>query len=380
MPSFYASDAVVRHVQNGGHALSKAYYIYTEEEAAERFSGILDETNWIIRALPIILEIEGHITYAVSASQAPFQVVHLGNGSFVVLIGWQAFYFLYRLCLRTQSLGPLAQELDLLEINCEKDYGRMFLLDIVKDFTFNTDNFSHYLNRHQSNIVFEAAYTFIVGHEIAHASHGHLEFIASDDFQQFCSDESDRNFTLRTLEMDADCSGTTSVVDIFERYANIACKTLPAGMTPEALRLLIRKRYIAGMLIALLYLDALSSNFAPVAYPISYARFLAASKVAQITLSRMDADADSIPDLIRQRIASAFERLSGDISTLGHPIASNVMNIEDPDNPQYLYNHIGIAAGEDHLEPLLGRWARIRPFLEKYQRGGRLAPARVPPC
>ncbi|CAN7303989.1 hypothetical protein [Mesorhizobium sp. LjNodule214] len=361
--------------------MSKAYYIYTEEEAAEPFYAVLHETSWIMEALPIILSIKGEISFAVAASQAPYQVVHLGNGSFVVLIDRRAFYMLLGLCLRIQSLPPLAQVLDIAEIDCDKDYQGMLLADIVKNFTFHADPNLPYARNINCRIVYQAANTFIVGHEIAHISHGHLEFRASSDFLEFCKDESDRNLTLRTLEMDADSSATTSVIEVFERLIDhvIASGRLPAHTTPEAVRLSVRKQYVAGMFIALLHMDALSSNFAPVAYPISYARFLTTSGVAQIALALKEPDAASIPDLIRQRIVAVFERLSGDISTLGHPIASNVTMYDESQNPHYFYDELGIVAGEAHLMPLYSRWARIRPFLEKYQRGGRLAPAQATP-
>jgi hypothetical protein len=382
MHSFYAQDDVVRRIQNGGCALSRAQHVYTEQEAAEPFFAVVKEISWIIGALQSTLSIRGSINFAVVMSLAPYQVVYLGDESFVVLIDQRAFYMLLTLCTRTQSLSPLAQELGFSPIDCDKDYRGSFLLDIVKSFTFHTNDVSPYIGANVSALIYQAANTYIVGHEIAHISHGHLDFKASSDFQDFCKDENDRNLTLRTLEMDADSSATTSVLDVFEQHINyvIASRNFPSHITTEALRLSMRKQYVTGMLIALLYMDALSSNFAPVAHPISYARFLTTTMVTKSVLSRVDAEAASIPDLMRQHIVSAFAKLSGDISTLGYPIASNVMMIDgDVNKPQYLYNEIGVAAGLAQLEPLHRRWARIRPLLEKYLRGGRLAPAQAIP-
>jgi len=329
MASHYASDEIIREIMNGGRAASKAQYIYTEAEATEWFSGVLHEINWIFEAIPAILAIKGNIFFATVASLTPYQVVHLGNGTFVVLVDQRAFYMLLTLCHRVQTLSPFSDHFGFGSVDCGKDYEGKFLLDIVKDFVFHTEDVTPYLQAAQSRLIYQAANTFIMGHEIAHVSHGHLEFLASKDFAQFATSVEDRNFTMRTLEMDADSSATTSVIDVFERHLDhvLASRTPPSGKSAadvrrsvrashqpriRALRVRarekapgrpthssvhrrrrsspgsgksaadvrrsVREQYVVGMFIALLYMDALSSNFAPAAYPISYARFLTTSR------------------------------------------------------------------------------------------------------
>jgi hypothetical protein len=60
-------------------------------------------------------------------------------------------------------------------------------------------------------------------------------------------------------------------------------------------------------------------------------------------------------------------------------MATNVLISEEGNSPVALYNDFGIAAGQAHLLPLLGRWARLRPHLEPFVRGGKLAPSAAEP-
>jgi hypothetical protein len=311
-----------------------------------------------------------------------YQASYLGDDIFIVLVDQRAFYYLLTLCLRIQSLPPLARTLGLTPVPVEKNYRGKYLLDIVKDIVFHTEDVSSLIQQNPSRLVYQAANTFIIGHEVAHVSHGHLDFLASNDFASFSTSECDKNLTLSTLEMDADSSATSSVFDLFEQLVdrNIEAGRVQADISPNEYRVGTQKQYILGMYSALLYMDALSSNFFPVGHPIGYARFLTTSRVAEIVFASRFPESLYIPEFIRHQLVESFISLSGDISTLGHPIASNVMIIEDdPETPRYEYHEIGVAAGLSHLEPLYGRWSRLRPFLEKHQRGGRLAPASAAP-
>lgn len=380
MATRYASDDIVRNIFNAGRALSRAQYIYTEEEAREPVFAVLHEINWIVEALPAILSIRADVYFAVVISQAPYQVTHLGDGTFVVLVDQRAFYMLLTLCMRIQTLSPFCNHFGFSSVNCDKDYAGKFLLDIAKDFVFHTSDVALLLKPEQSRLVYQAANTYIIGHEIAHVAHGHLDFKASSEFLQFAVSADDRNLTLRTLEMDADSCATTSVFDVFERHLGRVLQStqLSVEKSPDDIRLSVREQYVAGVFIALLYMDALSDNFVPAAYPIGYARFLTSFDVVKTVLTRVQAD--HIPERMRQLLVAVFERLSGSIGNLGHPMASNVMVIEnDVERPLYEYDDLGIAAGLEHLRPLHNRWARIRPVLERYQRGGRLAPAQAVP-
>lgn len=381
MASCYASAELVRGVMNAGRALSRAQYIYTEEEAVEQFSGPLKEISWIVQLLPKMLAINASIYFAFVASQTPYQIVHVGGGTFLVLIDQRAFYMLFGLCHRIQSLMPVSGRFGFATVECQKDYKGKFLLDIVKDLAFHTEDISPYLRADQSRLVYQAANTYIVGHEIAHASHGHLEFKASGDFAQFAVDKDDLNLTLRTLEMDADSSATSSVIGmaggVLTRF--LSSRNL-SNRSPAEISRSVWEQSVVGMFIALLYMDAISENFVPAAYPISYARFLTTYDVARQTISRVDNDAAVVPEDMRLLLVSVFERLNGGVGNLGHPIATNFMTIAlHSGHREYEYNALGIAAGLAHIKPLHSRWARIRPFLERYQRGGLLAPAQADP-
>lgn len=153
----------------------------------------------------------------------------------------------------------------------KKDYTGQFLLDITKDIIFHQNDVSAFLGQGTHRSIYQAALTHIIGHEIAHISHGHLDFKASPEYLSFCTSEEDRNLTLRALEMDADSSATSSVFDIFERIISIGDSGKPY---PKDRALLFRRHYISGILLSTIYHDSLTSNFTPLKYPGSYARFL----------------------------------------------------------------------------------------------------------
>jgi hypothetical protein len=376
MKTFYASNELVMQLMAGGTALSSAKYIYIKEESEELFSGIIYCVEPIIAGLSDLLFIHGNIFYAIVNTGSPFQVSCLNDDTFVILIDQRAFYLLLTLCLSLQSLSPLAETLGLQVYPAKSNYTGKYLLDIIKDITFHTEDISHFLTKDQSRIICQAAFAFIIAHEIAHVSHGHLNFIASADFSEFSKDEDDRNLTIRTLEMDADSSATTSVFDLYERLISIntGSGVLPPSFSPLEYRQTIQKQYITGIFFAHLYLDALSANFSPVTHPIGYARFLTSYKLLEEVLKMQAADSLFIPEFIRQKIIDVFVQLSGNISMLCHPIASNVTVFKNGEVPKYEYNEIGVAMALETIKPLHSRWARLRPFLEKYQKGGILAP------
>lgn len=374
----YASDETVKRINSAGARLSSAQYVYYRAEAEESYPAILHQVDWIMDAIPGLLEIRGTLTFAVAGgSRSPYQVSQVSEDVFVVLIDRRAFYYLLQLCLRLQSLPPLAQCLETDEKEVAKSYRGWFLLDITKDIVFGTDEDVTLVEGKVHKSVFQAALVYILGHEIAHVSHGHLEFLQSSTFAEFSLTDEDRALTLQTLEMDADASATSSVYDVFEHlmkmdtFDNAANKPAP---------MLLRKHYVAGAFFALIYMDTLASNYMPKSHPIGYARFLTTSGVFQRIFEARYPGAMSIPDQVREAIAEAFVRLSGSLSDLGHPIASNVMVYDGDSEPVAMYDYLGIALVLGRMEPLHSRWARLRNHLEMYQRGGLLAPASAPPA
>ena len=272
-------------------------------------------------------------------------------------------------------MPPLANFIRSVEKEVTKIYTGKYLLDITKDIFFHTSDISDLISEKMHIMVFQAAITYIIGHEMAHISHGHLEFCRSTHFSNFKTDDLDRDLTLRTLEMDADSSAISSVFDIFERAIQLTTSSLDPFETIN----IMRRRYVLGAYIALIILDTLSNDFEPKRHPINYARFLKTWDVfRRIFASRCPASLN-VPDETRLMLVEVFVRLSGNLENLGYPMASNVVMFEQGRDPIAMYNDLGVACGQEHLTPLHSRWARLRPYLEEFQRGGRLAPAQAPP-
>ncbi|WP_283744876.1 hypothetical protein [Sideroxydans sp. CL21] len=282
---------------------------------------VLHEANCIIEALLQMHSIRGVLTFAVVASRSPFQVTRVKEDEFIVLVDQRAFYYLLTLCLRLQSLPELAKPLAETEIVETRDYAGKYLLDITKDIVFHTADISHLNIATQGRAVFQAALAYIIAHEVAHVSHGHLEFKLSPHFPEFSRDDGDKNLTLRTLEMDADSTATTSVFAMFERAFDhiINNETEQPFINSNNVRFKARLQYIAGMFIALIYLDTLTLNFNPSKYPTSYARFLTTNGIMQILMQRHAPTEVHLPETVRQMIVACFISLSGALENLGTP-------------------------------------------------------------
>lgn len=247
---------MVKRINASGRTLSAAQYVYYYEEAFDPFYAVVREASWIMDAIPTILEIRGTLKFAVvGGSTSPFQVSSIGDDTFVIMIDERAFYGLMKLSLRIQSLPPLANLIKNEEKSEPRDYQNKFLLDITKDIVFHYEDASDLISGKAHRSVYQAAITYILGHEIAHVAHRHLEFLQSNEFPQFCVDDTDRALTLRTLELDADSSATSSVVDVFERFAK-ALEYSSATRGGIEKTLLLRKHYVLGAYIALIYLGS----------------------------------------------------------------------------------------------------------------------------
>ena len=379
MPNFYASHADIIETK----PLCAAHWIYTLEEADNEYYAIIHEMEWIIKHLQKMLLIQGTIYYAVSRSQSPFQVTHIGDRKFVILVDGNAFYELVFLCFRIQTLSPLAEHLGSTPLDVQADYSGQFLLDIVKQFLANPIDLGSAIDATKSRMVNQAALLFIIGHEIAHISHGHLLFKTSEEFKNFAADENDENLTLRTFEMDADSSGTTNVFATMEHVIAAILESGKELSDQEKLTKIsfLRAQYTTGIFVALLYSDARLKNFFTPKYPMSYARFLTASSVLSIVLRKDIGEEEAkIPENVRQNLIAAFVKLSSSLGSLGHPVASNIMVFNDNSTgPDYHYSELGQAIGHQQLEPLYSRWSKLRPCLERYQLGGKLAPAIADP-
>lgn len=117
----YASDELVRTIQNGGAALSGAAYVYNYEEADKNFYAILHEISWIVTAISKIHNIQGQVRFAiVGGSNSPYQVTKAREDTFVILIDQRAFYYLLNFIIQIQSLPPLSRILETNVIEIKK--------------------------------------------------------------------------------------------------------------------------------------------------------------------------------------------------------------------------------------------------------------------
>jgi len=374
MRSFYASDETARELTRPG--TTSAYNIYFKDDAQDKFLGIVGEANWIMEALTEILQLNADLSFVIVASSCPYQAVYK-NDKFIILIDEIYFYRLCHFCLRIQSLNPLADLLRIKPIAENTDYRGFYLLDIARDIILKYDQEKNLLIPDNPKELVRAAFAYILAHEVAHVAHGHLEFRLSPCFAQFSTTENDRNLTLRTLEMDADSSATTSVVTIFESLLSKLLQQYNSSSTldRDEISNMTRRRYVAGMYIALLFLDAVTTNHNTVRHPIGYARFLTTMSVAGIALMRISPQATFALEFVRQKIVDTFVCLSGNLENLGHPMATNI-EIRFNDFVIPVYHPKGILEGYSHIDPLLTRWSEVRPHLETFLRGGILAPVR----
>ena len=382
MFEFYASDDLVLMVNNAG-LKPDPNVLYAHDVNESLFIKVVKNTHSAIYKVKELLKVDAVIRFALMSSMGTFRVFHeRESGIFVVLVSWFAHKSLSQLCIRLQTLDPVASRFGLATAPVEDRYKNLSLLNIIDDIVLDRQFYLE-MNKtiRQQSLIFVASFTYAIAHEIAHIAHGHLDFKQSESFKLFAVDKNDESLTSRTLEMDADCSATTSVTALFENYAQHLFETASVGhLCQSSIFRSTREQGILGIFIAQLFMDSNTTNFRSSSHPNNYARFLNALGVSRIFLSGLDASAGDIPESMRSLLVSLFMKLSGSLAALKHPIASNtkVYSLELK-QPLHSYSLAGEAYALRHLEPLHGRWAQIRPYLEKFKRGGQLAPAQVPP-
>lgn len=347
-------------------------YAYTLEEVETKLPGLISDLDGIISSLIRLSETNANVTFAIVASQSPFQVMHVTDNDFAILVGSRTFDTLTNLCLRVQSLEGINDMVGAPQIKEPREFFGKYLLDIAKEIVFHTKDPKYLISPTQPAYAYRAALCFIISHEFAHISHGHLEFKKSKNFQKYAKTEDDHAITLKTLEMDADASATSSVFAIFE---NIIDQIKQGEEISPSLEKSIRAGYILGIYAAHIYHDALTLKYDPKTYPIGYARFMTSVSVIKQLYSKNFPEQLGLPEEVRRSLIQAFVNLSGQLNNLWHPIAANseVYDVQN-DSIEHEYNILGEVMALNFLEPLHDRWALIRPELEKFQRGGSLAP------
>lgn len=375
----YAPDDLVFKIMSSNSKQNSLKYVYYYEEASERWSGLVNELDRIVSSLLNSEKTNANVTFAAVSSQSPFQAMHVGEDDFVILVDTRTFETLLPLCLRVQSLEALNEIIGAPHISEPRDFSGKFLMDIAKEIVFHTEDPKYLLLPSQPKYIYQAALCFILGHELAHISNGHLNFIKSEGFIHHSNTIEEKELTLKTLEMDADTTATSSVIKVFEPMIEQvrSQNELPQTERDTAERS-IRGGYVLGIYIAHLYHDALTLNYLPKAHPITYSRFMISIYVLKRFYSRQFPDQFYLPDDVRKALTDAFASLSGSLDNLCHPIAANteIYDLKD-DKSTYEYQFSGELIALDFLEPLHERWALIRPELEHLQRGGFLARAIV---
>jgi hypothetical protein len=269
----YASDDLVFKAMNLSRA---AMYVYQFSEAHHVHEATINQISGILPALERLHSATARLVFAVCESRQPFQICPPVDGTFVLLISGDATMYLYMLCMRLQTQSALADFLGNPRIQPKKDFTGQYLLDITKQMVFHPEadlDMAQYMGI--PHTVFQATLLHIIAHEVAHAIHGHLTFRNSAEFKQFSMDRDDFLLTMRTLEMDADSSATTSVFALAES-GNDALKLNNVDLPTEELtrrERAMRREYVTGIILGHIFQDTLTSNFAPGTHPSTYVRY-----------------------------------------------------------------------------------------------------------
>lgn len=365
----------------------KNLFLLDEDEVIENYFGVAAAASLILQFAVKDLDVKVPIYFAIrdKANELFSSKIVPGKNYFVIIIGGGPFYDLISFCHRLAALPPFCLAIGKKQIQTSFEYKNKNLLQIIKDLCQEDEDISHILYPSDFDLTMtNAALAYIIGHEIAHITHGHLSFISSDKFEQIHANDEDKYFTRRTLEMDADSSGTSLTVSLFEdpvrRKYLAGCE-----MDQNEERALEKNRYkyIAGIYAAHLYGDARLEKLDTKKYPSPYARFLISKNVLQLIYQDKfkNKELDKLPDDVRNVLAKTFIAMSGQIQSLQHPFIYNITLVnEDPSKNIYIYHPEGEDEALDELRSLNKRWAKLRPYLEDLKTGGKLAPAQADPA
>lgn len=325
------------------------------------------------------LGLETPIRFAiVEGGSAPCRVSRSYEGDFIVVVSADHYYLLMALILRIQHAPVMHKFLWLKRFGNFPNYTGMYLIDIVRDIMRDDHYNKEFAQFGVYSFAFDAAFTTMIAHEIAHIAHGHLDFKASADFRQFIEDENSKWLTSRALEMDADSSAITSAFDIIG--SRIPRMVEDYEGDKPSLSLALARQMHFGIFMSVIFTDAVSNNFDPKGHLPGYSRYVIFHWLCEFCLQGQSVGFSDTPELTRQAIADTFAHLSGSLANLHYPIVANYAT--EPDAPEPLAFYIPESSDEFEnrvLAPLRGRWAKIRPYLVKHLRGGNLAPPSAPP-
>jgi hypothetical protein len=369
--TLYASDADLAEIQEKRITTE---WMLPKNEAWEYGSYAM---YCIDRCLKVLLKnypFKGDINFILVSSAKPFQISKVGDNNFTIFVGQNIVYELQALCDTIEKIPPLSDFLKIESSPVDEIYRGLSAINIAG--TMMGKAAGDFQKR--SKLVFDAALLYILGHEFAHAAHGHLDFITSEHYKEFVSTPEDKIRTMRALEMDADSAATTYMIGCceagIENKKDILAKK--EGLSDEEYITISRRRYVTGYLLMYLYSDLIAVNHRPKFHPISYARFITFEGVLNIVYDRLNLKDVSIAEETRAVLAETLIQLSGSINHLDHPLASNVMlNSPESDTPIRFYDPvITIQVYHAEIKPLFGRYSKMHPILNNYLRAGKLAP------
>lgn len=381
LSSYYLPDEERIHVQK---VFNSKIWLLDDFESDSDYYAIAFPAAYMLHHAHEALKIRTKIYFAIAKNGVLFKSARVQERNYyLILIGGEHYYNLLSLSQRLQALGPFCHAISKAEIVTPYSYANHSLLDIVCRLYNEYKGIKHIACPQRIDLTMaNAALSYILGHEIAHITHGHLDFILSEQFRDVATNIDDKHLTLRTLEMDADSSGTNFAAAYFEEVLKIdQAKRRENLETYETYASKFRIKYIAGIFIARLYSDSLLTEKISDKYPQPYARFLISTEVLERFFDQHMPrfGLSGTPQAVRQLLADTFHQMSGSLHSLGHPMAFNTVVGTDASKPEVFYRLENEIEGKAELFPTFRRWARIRPYLEQFSLGGKLAPADAEP-
>lgn len=374
----YAPDSLIRELSNPSRCTEALYHFTKIEMEGVQF--LIDAVNKALHDIIVALDIKASIKFAfVATVKAPFKSLKYDKNLYVIIIGWKFLYWLHVLCVRLQHAPVMHDYLGLDRRTEFPDYSGKYLIDICRDIMKDEDRFAEAMLQLCCGLATETAISLIINHEVAHIAHGHVDFINSEDFSEFKNCAESENLTFRTLEMDADSSSITTTFSIIGKKIGNAVDAEPQ-FKKAYLSAHYARRMIFGIYASIIFQDSIANSHNPIKHPPGYARFLIFYSLLKNDIQSQEECFWDLPDKLREKLAETFTELSGELGSLGHPMMSNALASGDSDEFTPTYDpFVADFMWSIHLEPLNGRWARIRPFLVPRLKGGLLAPPSTDP-
>lgn len=360
-------------------------WLYTVEDLVknDEHLGFCSAATQIIGSAIYRHNVDAEIYFVFCALNAPLRSAYLKKRFYLILIDVHSLDDFRLLCLNLCELSPFAELIEQKPKILEIRHSNFSLHEIIKILSKKKNQAIEENISQNCYHMFSAGMTYAVAHELGHIFNGHLAFSANKSYNDIFFSQEEGSLTKRTLEMDAD---SLAVDWVFELWQTVIMRSHESSkINDETKEKNIRVKqivFIAGVYAANLYRDSLQKKSLTLStHPSGYARFLISFYLLTTALQNNLGDIGGIlPEVVRLKMVEAFSRIAEDFESLLHPFTANVYTIEsESKNIDNTKNKTGLVAGSKELDPLHGQWARIRPFLDQYRLGRKLAPASAPP-